>query len=267
MEPKLYSIKVDDISETKSVIEIKYIAPAELHGIELMGVDADLSWIKGESIELKRGVPVDEKVIHTTHLQLDDSCEFRARGFTEDEDIWEQGIGNHRLDRNEDGTIDIVTELNRGKFSFHPGPPTDYNPVEKDYIKRIENLDNESPTLYQILIDIHYWSKSLFSNPLDENKIHKISQLIRYIKKKMRLKESFIIDEEIRPIISALFGIYTSAMAFAEDDERLLVGQWEREGYEQILKDIPQKVKKLENSRIGVSEDSGKRFRSLLKYN
>ncbi|MCH8906197.1 MAG: hypothetical protein IH840_03825 [Candidatus Heimdallarchaeota archaeon] len=109
MRPQLNAVIVEEFSEDSTKVLIKYRGNHDLHGIELHGVDADLSWLKGESKQL---IPSDDDeqdyLIYSLQIILEHQCEFRARGYEDDDDYWEER--NHILKRNKDGSIELETE-------------------------------------------------------------------------------------------------------------------------------------------------------------
>ena len=268
MEPELSSIKLDMVTDTTSIVEIVYRAPKSFQGIELMGVDAGLSWLKGKSISLRMQPSEDpDNANYVGYLEVVDSCEFRARGYDSEGDRWEPGLANHRIERTEKGTIEFKTELDRDLFYFKGELPTDFEPSIDKATYRLEHIEEEDVPLFQALIDLSIWIDLVYAEPLEESRIYPISGIMRHLKRKSRQRESKKIDEVVLPIISALFNIYRTALEHAEDDIRYLTGEWQSQGYIDLIKELPGKVKELEDDPgLGLGKDSGDRFMDLLKF-
>jgi len=261
------SVRLDTVIDTTSVVEIIYKAPLAFQGIELMGVDSGLSWLKGQSIPLKKHKIEDDTGQFVAYLEVADTCEFRARAFDEEGDHWEAGLSNHQISRNNDGTISFNTELASDFYYFKGSLPTDMSPSLDEATSRLHHAEEEDIALFQALVDLSIWVDQPMAHPLDPVYIYPISGMIRHLKRKSRSIESKQVDEVVRPVLSALFGIYKSALEFSDEDERLLSGLWEREGYIELFKTLPAKVEELEkNPKLGLGADTGDRFKDLLEF-
>ncbi|MHA2504210.1 MAG: hypothetical protein ACXAE3_15230 [Candidatus Kariarchaeaceae archaeon] len=265
MNPELFSIRLDSVTDTSSFVEVIYSGPADLIGIELMGVDAGLSWLKGKSLLLEKTVESTEARFAAV-LKITNSCEFRARGYDSEEDHWEDGMGNHRILRLDDGSIQVETKLDNSLYLFKGSLPIDFSPDPEIAISRVENIQLDS-SFFQTLVDLSVWVDSLMEAPLSEDKIYPISSIMVFLKESTRKYDSHKVDGVIRPVLKSLFAIQVSALDFAEDDERLLSGQWERDGHIATLKNLVNTVRELEvDPDLGKGKDSFDRFRELLKF-
>ena len=65
MKPSLIKVKLKEVKDDLSIVEVTYEADDEIKGVELMGLDAGLSWIKDESIKLDLIASEDEAVVST----------------------------------------------------------------------------------------------------------------------------------------------------------------------------------------------------------
>jgi len=255
------------VTSTSSVVEITYRAPVVFEGIELMGVDAGLSWLKGQSISMKKQRTEEEIVDYVGYIEVRESCEFRARGYDQEGDRWEAGLANHRIERKEDATITFTTELDGDLYAFKGSLPTDFSPSLEEAIFRLTHLDRTDPSLFQTLIDLSLWIAQVEANPLSEDYIYPIAGIIRHLKVKSRELESLKVDNVVRPVLKSLFMISRTALEFSEEDVRLLTGTWESQNYIEPIRQLPDAVKPLENDLgLGTGTDGGDRFKELLKF-
>ncbi|MDH5404157.1 MAG: hypothetical protein OEZ01_02210 [Candidatus Heimdallarchaeota archaeon] len=263
MKPQLFSIEVVKIEEATTTISVKYAAQT-ITGIEIMGVDAGLSWIKGESIKLTK---LENGYFHT-ELILEDTCEFRARSYKDEEEFWEDGKRNHSLRRLENGRIEINTDLPFSEFHFRSYPPLIFD----EEIERIENnITNPLETnvhLFQFLIDLSFWLQNVFENVEQENKWSLVPNIIKFIKIETRTLNSKLVDDVCRPPMIALFHMYESLLQHDEESPyEELIEFWKSKDYINEFIDMPDKIKSLENEKFGIGSDVLNRFKELLTYN
>ncbi|MHA2099075.1 MAG: hypothetical protein ACW99A_10335 [Candidatus Kariarchaeaceae archaeon] len=127
MKPKLSSVIAIDIFEDTTEVEITYLGSELLAGIDLHGVDAGLSWLKDKGIAFKLHESEERMVPYSVIVKIEESCEFRARSYIIDEDYWESN--NHKIIRNEDGSISLETdEETLDQIKFVSSPPNPFSP-------------------------------------------------------------------------------------------------------------------------------------------
>ncbi len=266
MKPVLKAIKLVKVGIGSSLVSISYLGDDDMHGIELMGIEAGLSWIKNESIQMEKSSS-EEVNVYSKVIEVVNYCEFRARGFISDEDFWEDGAVNHKLIRNEDGTIELETdELIYDSIELKKNEPTNFEIGEEDALLQVNNLEENPIKLLQLLVNLSYWTKDLFTNPLENENIHHLPFLIRYLKEYSRLIESHKLDLVVRPVYNAFFDIYLSTITFSEEDERILLGKFDKQKYPELMSGLMDAAKKLDNEVIADRDDKEQRLLALMEY-
>jgi hypothetical protein len=266
--PSLKSVILESKSDTQSQVTIRYQGSKEFEGIELHGVDAGLSWLRGESIMMKAEQTDEEDlIIMKCELSVVDSCEFKARGYIEDEDYWEDGK-NHKIIRMLDGLIDLEVEDEiLETIDFKSYPTIDFSPSIEVATERLVTPSLTKTRIFQYLVDISIWVNSYLEKPLDDEKISFLTVMIRYVKLLSRQFKSHELDTIIRPVNQALYDMYVSARQYSDENFQLLVDEWEKKGYRKVFTELPDKVQQVENYPLGVGEDAEKRIRELAVLN
>ncbi|MCE7735851.1 MAG: hypothetical protein GPJ54_13300 [Candidatus Heimdallarchaeota archaeon] len=263
--PHIYSIILQEVKEETSVFEVSYKTGKEVTGIELHGVDADLSWIKGESAEME--FKTDSKYQYFVLLEVKNSIEFKARAYNERGDHWEEGE-NHKVQRRLDGTIGIVDDFVSEKdFDFVWILPLEQEPSVETAVQRLSLHEEIPPSLFQYLIDTSVWFDRYYQDPLDQDLFDLISRMMRYIREKQREISSRRLDLFVNPIFKALYNLYTSAISFLEDEIDVLKAQWKDDGTVDMFAAIPSKVEKMSSIALNSAEDRELRKRHLWEFN
>jgi hypothetical protein len=193
--------------------------------------------------------------------------EFRGRAYISDEDFWEDGAVNHKITRNEDGSIELETdELIYDSIELKKNIPTNFEIDEDEAINQVDNLEETPLRLLQLLVNLSYWTKDLFNKPLENENIHNLPFFIRYLKEYSRLIESHKVDQVVRPIYNAFFDIYLSTTTFFEEDDRILLGKFEKLNYPELMSGLLEEAKRLDNEIIGDKDDKEQRLLALMKY-
>jgi hypothetical protein len=265
--PTLKSVKVLTVDEKHSIVEVCYYGSEEIEGMELHGVDAGLSWLTGESIEL---IKIDEEGSDPSfecQLEVLGSCEFKARAYIADENLWEDGM-NHRITRDTDGTIELESDdLYQGRIDVKTYPPVNYTPQLDQILQRIVEQSSKKTRIFQLIVDISIWINTLIADPLQSDNVNLLSVMMRNIKDQSRQYRSYKLDQITLPLIKTLYEMYTSAITFDGSDVRILVGQWEKAGFESLFSSLIDKVKSIENEKLGDEADTELRKMELWKYN
>jgi hypothetical protein len=263
--PYIKSIILKEVKENSSIVSVKYQTSENVMGIELHGVDANLSWLKGESIEFEKDN--DSLQSFTVELEISNSVEFKARAYNERGNHWEDGE-NHKVIRRLDGTIGIMDNFVLDEnFEFTWILPLDVEPSLESVVKRLSLDEGVPPSLFQYLIDTSFWFEEYFKDPLNQELFDLVSRMMRYIREKQREIESYKIDKFINPIFKALYQIYTSAISFVEEDIEQLKEDWKNQGILDTFKQIPQKLDEFSTITLHSSEDREKRMRELWEFN
>lgn len=127
MKPQLKSVIATDIKENSTEVELTYLGSELLAGIDLHGANAGLSWLRDKGAALSKQESEERMVPYTFTIKIDLNCEFRARAYIIDEDYWESY--NHKLSRNEDGSISIETDEGIiDEIEFIAAPPNPFSP-------------------------------------------------------------------------------------------------------------------------------------------
>lgn len=266
MKPQIKSVTLLKISENTSSIEIKYFVESQVEGIELMGVDAGLEWVQGESIEMIYEGEIDELHIYSCILEVEISCEFRARAYSRGLDYWEEE-SNHTIERQHTGQIELITESYvLEKIDYFPRVPVNYEVEESIAILQVEEVLVNQPELLQLLFNLTIWIKDLLQSPYKNIKLDKLSDIIRYLKIYTREYDSQAIDELVRPVYLSLTELYISIATFSEDDIKILESTLDEAGYKELFIELPQKIKDIEFTKFESHEESNKKFTDHLKY-
>lgn len=266
VKPRLHSMKLKGVSDTASDIEIIYIIGDKPEGIELMGMDAGLDWIPGDSKMLAYIGERDKEYMYGLTLNLSGSCEFRARAFDGVTDFWEDG-SNHSLIRKMDGRFNLKTDsMTIDQVEIINRIPVNLNVSETIAKIHVENIADAGIDLFQILVEIAIWVDDLLVNPIDNIKLLKIPDLVRYLKTELRNYDSMKVNDIVRSTYLYLTKISVLIATFHEDDDRILTGSIEKEGYLEFFRSLAENVKKLENEGFGDAEDSYALFKEHMKY-
>ncbi len=266
MRPILYSVKLKNVTDSMSEVEIKYSIEEQPEGIELMGVDAGLDWIPGDSILLNFDSEVNDLYFYSITLKIVSSCEFRARAFVGEDDLWEDGT-NHTIERDPSGKIDLLTDdliLDSIELVTRIPVKLDISPAIAKL--HVENIVDSGIEFFQILVEIAIWIEDLLINPINNLKVHKLPDIIRYLKVLNREYDSKKVNDLGRSIYLALTNINILITTFSEEDDRVLTGSIEKAGYIELFKNLPQRVKELDTSNFGDKEDSFALFQEHMKY-
>lgn len=267
MKPVLYAIKLLKVGIGSSLVKISYMAEVEIEGLELMGIESGLSWIKNDSTKMEEDSRSEEKVTYSITIEVGDYCEFRSRAYIGEEDYWEEGATNHKIIRNQDGTIELETdELIYESILIKKDLPTNFEIIEEEAVIQVDNLEENPIKLLQLLVNLSYWTKDLFVNPMGNENIHHLPFLIRYLKEYSRLIESFKLDLVVRPVYNAFFDIYISIITFHEEDERILLGKFEKQKYPELMSGLIEEAKRLDDEIIADKDDKEQRMLALMKY-
>ncbi|MFV2013972.1 MAG: hypothetical protein ACC656_00955, partial [Candidatus Heimdallarchaeota archaeon] len=263
--PQICSITLQDVREDTSIVEVKYKTANKVTGIELHGVDAGLSWLKGESIEME--LEENSKFRYMLSLEVKNEVEFKARVYNDKGDHWEEGE-NHKVQRRLDGTIEIIDNfVSESEFEFVWILPLEQQPPFETVLKRLSLEEEVPPSLFQYLIDTSIWFTHYYQDPLDQDLFDLTSRMMRYIREKQREISSQRLDEFVNPIFKALYSIYTNAISFLENDIDILVTQWQDNGIVDIFKGIPNKVEMMSSIALNSAEDRELRKRKLWEFN
>ncbi len=265
--PTLKSVKVSSTDELKTVVDLEYEGSNEIDGIEIHGVDAGLSWLKGESLELITSNIIDNLPNMTCQLEIVDSCEFKARAYKAEVDLWEEGT-NHKLVRLEDGRIELQTDDDKiDNIEFRSYPPVDYDPKLEVITNRFQDVSDVKTRIFQLLADLPVWINDYILDPLNHDSIRLLPIIIRNLKLQGRQFNSHQLDLVTLPLIKALYVMYTSVKEFHDEDIRILIDEWEKMNFEELFITLPDKVKELDGQELGSEEDADERKRELWKYN
>ena len=75
-----------------------------------------------------------------------------------------------------------------------------------------------------------------------------------------------MLDLVVRPVYNAFFDIYLSTITFSEEDERILLGKFEKQKYPELMSGLMDAAKKLDNEVIADKDDKEQRLLALMKY-
>ncbi len=108
--PVLKKAIVEIIGNNKDTILLLYKCEAD--GVEILGVDEGLSWVPGKGIRALRSPIRDEDggILFEARLSIAKKCEFRARSWKGETNLWEEGK-NHVLERLESGQVLLDGEI------------------------------------------------------------------------------------------------------------------------------------------------------------
>ncbi len=263
MKPFLTNLKVIEIINNITVIEVKYACDPHIEGIELMGRGDNLSWKIGDGIELVLEDQVGEFAYFTGIIDLKDHAEFRARGYIGNDEYWEENT--HEIIRNNNGSIEFISEV-KDEVEIQLYPSLNFSPLKSEIENAIKQIPEKEPYLFQLLIYVALWAIPIMIKPLENPNIDYIPRVIISLKEQSRRMKSYIVDEITRPVYLALFDIYISVKTYHEDDQRILKGSWEKKGYNIIFGELIEKIKSLDFNKIGTNEDWEKKYAELLKY-
>ena len=267
MKPVLNAIKLVKVQDELSFVIISYEVNDEVEGIELMGIESGLSWIKNESLQMEITSSSEEITIYSITIEVNNYCEFRSRGYIGEEDYWEDGAENHKIIRNPDGTIELeIDEVISDSIQIKKDLPTNFEITEEEAILQVNNLEENPIKLLQLLVNLSFWTKDLFHNPLENENIHDLPFLIRYLKEYTRLIESHKVDQVVRPVYNAFFDIYVSTTTFFEEDERILLGKFEKLNYPELMNGLLKEAKRLDDEIIADKDDKEQRLLALMKF-
>ena len=264
--PELYKIKLVEVKNNSSLVEICYRTSDKIEGLALHGVDAGLSWLKGESVLALLDHEDDIDVLKL-QLEVESTVEFKARGFREDKDFWEEG-GNHRIERLSDGTINFIQNPDDTNLvNLVNRLPVIYDLSLEEALPLIRN-ENEIPVQFlQYLVAVKFWFDQYIKDPFNQDLFDLVSGMTRSIREQSRKQKSQKIDDLVLPITKSLYQIYTEAISFLDEDVNTLVSNWKETGVIEIFEHLIEDIKKLELEGFGNEEDRRKRERTLAVYN
>ncbi|MCY3412584.1 MAG: hypothetical protein INQ03_13175 [Candidatus Heimdallarchaeota archaeon] len=266
MRPFLKSVRLEKVLESTSIVSLTYASEYKLEGIELMGVDAGLDWIPGDSKLMEYLEELDDLHLYQVNLEIKTSCEFRARGFDDENDYWEEGA-NHEIERLETGKIRFIsTDEVIDLIELITRIPTNYEISLEEATRHVENVLEEQPELFQLMVDLSLWIKDILLFPKESDKYIHLSNIVRYIKTELRSYYSKKIDDVIQPVHIALTKIYIMISSFAEEDIRILTGSIEKSGFPELFESLPDKIRELEDAELETAEDRFEKLRDSLHF-
>ena len=263
-EPYLASVQNIDIEFGYTLILIKYLVPNSVLGVELMGVDAGLSWLPNKSLRLKKEKQVDDEwSMFSGTLQLKDSCEFRGRSFDADGEHWEIGE-NHKVLKQEDGSIKLVTlEEVKKTIDYRQYPPVEWIPSvdsAEGRIRKDRKGKNSTQYLVDSIIYVHGW--------LEKPKVLLLllPTILRNNRYNLRRIDSAIADSIVLPLLKIFYEIIMEIRITDEtQDPRILPGTFAKRKYGETMLETLDKISTspVFNPDIEMTEDE--RFLDTFK--
>lgn len=270
--PFLIAIKHMGFSKLGADVQLQYYVPVTHDGLEIMGANSGLSWLKGKSVSAERIDTVDaDWALYEASFELSESCEFRARAFKGGEDFWEAGE-NIKCSLSTDGSlvVDIPEDI-LDTLELRRSAPIDWVPdvdTAESRIRADKKARNQSQYLVDSIVYVTNWldrPKVLFLS------LHKILRNIRSI---IRSKASNTVDELLLPLVKILYEILMEIRSSDEtQDPRILPGTFEKRGYADSMLAILDKLTEspyfnpeIELDPEIVQKDEYARMRKLFDY-
>jgi hypothetical protein len=270
--PILITIKNLENTGKHSKVLLQYYVDDSHKGLEIMGVNAGLSWLKNKSLSADYKEFVEEGWnLFEAVLELEDRCEFRGRSFTDINDYWEEGE-NHQLERLPSGNIKFNTTPEiLETIQFQGTYPFNWAPSVEEAEMRLRKEGSQENFLQYLIDSIIY-----VYNWLDRPKVlflilHKI---IKNIRDKVQQISSEIVDQQVLPLLKIYYEMLMEIRSSDEtQDSRILPGTFEKRKYDVKMMEILDKLTEnpILNPELNITDEERQkddylRLRKLLAY-